>query len=298
MPPLFPPDYPHCPDAPLQSFGPAFAEEIARSLIQVIWQPDDTPVAEADLRAAAGLTMLEAFHARDQMECMLAVQAVALHNMLMDCYARAMHPDTPDSDRFKTRGHIASLTRTQSVLLRDLERKQAKPLTPRPPAAATPPVVRDLPDDTTIRSDGTAGSLNAYVPPPPPPVIPTETALMRALALRPKPYRIVNQPDAEPSPPVEDAPARPIPMTERMFTGDALARFTSARLDPDAPPPAAPLFDDDPAEIEIEVVSDGGDPETKALADSWSEAHPEGKPIRHIRLGSGPGPGRKKPPKS
>ena len=62
MPTLFPPDYPDRPDAPLLSFGPSFSEEIARSLIEAIWHENNEQPHETEIRIAAGLTMLEAFH--------------------------------------------------------------------------------------------------------------------------------------------------------------------------------------------------------------------------------------------
>ena len=59
---LFPPDYPERPDEPLFSFGPVFAEEIARSVTQAVWHENREKPDEAEVRVAAALTMLEAFH--------------------------------------------------------------------------------------------------------------------------------------------------------------------------------------------------------------------------------------------
>src|ERR1700722_19111856 len=95
MPPLFPPDYPECPDAPLLSFGPSFSEEISRSVIAAVWHDNHDRPHETEVRIAASLTMFEAFHPRDHLECMLAAQAVGMHAAIMDNMERAMHPDTP-----------------------------------------------------------------------------------------------------------------------------------------------------------------------------------------------------------
>ena len=62
MPTLFPPEYPDRPDAPLLSFGPSFSEEIARSVIGAVWHENNEQPHEAQVRVAAALTMLEAFH--------------------------------------------------------------------------------------------------------------------------------------------------------------------------------------------------------------------------------------------
>ena len=62
MPALFPPEYPYRPDAPLLSFGRSFSEEIARSVIDAVWHENDAEPHETEVRIAASLTMLEAFH--------------------------------------------------------------------------------------------------------------------------------------------------------------------------------------------------------------------------------------------
>ncbi len=76
-------------------------------------------------------------------------------------------------------------------------------------------------------------------------------------------------------------------MTERVFSGDSLSRFASARFDPDAPEPP-PRFEDEDSVVELEMISTGGDPEAEAHRDAMIAAHPEGKPIVVFRHGTGP----------
>src|SRR5579872_728343 len=95
IPPLYPPEYPYRPDAPLLSLGPSFSEEIARSIVSAIWLENHEQPHDTDVRTAAGLTMLEAFHPRDQLECMLAAQGVAAHCAIMDSFRCAADPNTP-----------------------------------------------------------------------------------------------------------------------------------------------------------------------------------------------------------
>jgi hypothetical protein len=316
MPALFPPEYPLRPDAPLLSFGPSFSEEIARSVIAAVWLPTDDP-HDGEVRIAASLTMLEAFHPRDHLECMLAAQGVAGHCMIMECFRRAMSRETSEAVAIKLRANVSQLSRTFSTLLHDLERRQGKPLPERPPEPApksepppddSPPGGADRaepattsdagpepPEDLETRADGSPGSLTAYAPKSPPEVlIPCEPAIMTALATRPKPWRMVNAPRDEGLAPAEDpvpeqqpayGDARgPLDLTERMFTGDALARFTSSRLDPNAaaePPP----FEQEESVVELELISTGGDPEAEAHRAALIAAHPEGKPIATYRYG-------------
>jgi hypothetical protein len=368
MPTLFPPEYPERPDAPLLGFGPSFSEEISRTVIQTIaWYEHDDP-RDHEIRIAAGLTMLEAFHPRDHLECMLAAQGVGFHCAIMETLRRAMLPSQPELVAIKLRANASQLSRTYSNLLKDMERRQSKPLprrtgltppesggpadnpspdapspgdaaAPKPrgkraPAKASPvattesreaagaterrepagaqpaePVsanledVTDPPEDMITRPDGTPGSLSGYIPKPPEVAfVPMEPAIMYALATRPKPWRQVNVPGGEaaadppapvdvPEVPQEPPEARgPLDMRERIFTGDSLSRFASARFDPDAPIEKL-VFEDEDSVVELELVSTGGDPEAEAERQAMMAAHPEGKPIVIFRHGT------KSPPK-
>ena len=103
MDPIFPPEYPARPDAPLLSLGPAFSEEISRSTIIAVWPDSTEPMHASDVRVAAGLTMLEGFHPRDQLECMMAAQGVAMHAAIMECFGQAMDDETPVLEAVKLR---------------------------------------------------------------------------------------------------------------------------------------------------------------------------------------------------
>jgi hypothetical protein len=173
--------------------------------------------------------------------------------------------------------------------------------------------IPELPEDIQTRPDGTPGNLMAYTPKPPPapPYIPPrEAPIMVALATRPKPWRMVNVPKdqtptgtaevaADPTPPAPPLPEPqskrgPVDMRERIFTGDALARFAATRLDPDAP--AEPMqFDSDVAMVELELISTGGDPSAEAERAAMMAAHPEGKPIVTFHYGTKLPPDPKKP---
>jgi hypothetical protein len=357
MTPLFPPDYPYRPDAPLLSMGPAFSEEIARSVVSAIWHENREQPHETDVRSAAGLTMLEAFHPRDQLECMLASQGVAAHCAIMDSFRSAASQDMPPQLAIKFRASAVQLNRMFCVNLRELMHLQSKPLPPRPdqgpPApmpegdpssgsksapprvrrarAKTPPekAVQDapgailavnledlpeLPEDIATRPNGTPGNLAAYAPKKPVVTfIPREAPIMVALATRPKPWRMVNVPKDQA--PIADVPTSqamtnvetpaqepmaqrgPIDLRERIFTGDALARFASARLDPNAPVERL-RFEHEDSVVELELISTGGDPSAEAQRAAMIAAHPEGKPIVTFRHGTKPPPNGQDKPQS
>src|SRR3984957_19460806 len=395
MPVLYPPEYPYRPDAPLLSFGPSFSEEIALSVLRATLHENDEQPHEREIRAAAALTMLEGFHPRDHLECMLAAQGVTLHCAMLDGLARAMRPGQGDAMVIKWRASAASMSRSFLATSREMDRRQSKPLPPRPPdpgaapvdprpadlppvdpppprpahdtpapevqaandpapdgaarakprrkragaktapppasgeaVAASPAPFPDLadlpevPEDIETRPDGTPGSLTAYAPEQPEQaIIPLIAPIMAALGTRPGPYRLVNDPasqiepatgrprfssnesppDENPTPGAADQtfddpppdvlaanrepsePRGPLDVTEHILVLNGLSRFSSSGFDPDAPPP---LFEDDASEVELELISTGGDLEAEAHRAAMIAAHPDGKPIVTFRYGA------------
>jgi hypothetical protein len=183
------------------------------------------------------------------------------------------------------------------------------PQSAAPVPVAEPPVplqdIPELPEDIHTRPDGTPGNLTAYAPKVPVVhVIPREAPIMVALATRPKPRRMVNVPkdqaptgELAPTTPVaplpepeRQVPRDPVDLRERIFTGDALARFASARLDPDAPVEPR-SFEPDDSLVELELISTGGDLSAEAEQAALKAAHPEGKPIVTFRYGTKTPPG-------
>jgi len=184
--------------------------------------------------------------------------------------------------------------------------KDAPPEPGDPPMAGAPRLVDvpELPEDIETRPDGTPGSLAGYTPKPAVvQYIPREAPIMVALATRPGPWRMVNvakdqappdpgeppvtvtPPDALTAEPGQPSTRGPLDLRERIFTGDALARFASARFDPDAPVEPH-RFDDEDSVVELELISTGGDPEAEAERAAMMAAHPEGKPIVTFRHGT------------
>ena len=168
--------------------------------------------------------------------------------------------------------------------------------------------IPELPEDIQTRPDGTPGNLTAYAPKVPVVTfIPREAPIMVALATRPKPWRMVNVPKdqapiatgdvaADTNPPAAAVPEPerqaqrgPVDLRERIFTGDALARFAATRFDPDAPIEAMQLR---------RATFPGGTGIDQHRRRSLGRgrtgrneaAHPEGKPIVTFRYGTKPPP--------
>jgi hypothetical protein len=213
MPPLFPPDYPERPDMPLLSFGPSFSEEISRSVIGAVRHDDQERPHETDVRIAGSLTMFEAFHPRDQLECMMAAQGVAMHAAIMDNLERAMQPDTALAMTVKLRANSVQLGRAFSVVAQTLERRQTKPLAQRPAPSpdrppAAPPRTPDPGDSPGVAPPGDSPGSS------PPGDIPSEppTSAMPAAdpAAEPAlPEDLVTRPDGTPGTLAAYAPKPP-----------------------------------------------------------------------------------------
>lgn len=101
----------------------------------------------------------------------MAAQGVASHCAIMECLRRAMLPDVAEVVAIKLRGNAVQLSRMFSTLVRDIERRQSKPLAERPRGNPSPPASGTPPDDPSP-DDGIQGD--------PPPAGPTRDAPARA----------------------------------------------------------------------------------------------------------------------
>ena len=72
------------------------------------------------------MAALRAFKPRDEIEGLLAAQAVALHFGVMECLRRAMIPAQPFDMATKLRRDAANLSRAMTEMLDALERKRGK----------------------------------------------------------------------------------------------------------------------------------------------------------------------------
>jgi hypothetical protein len=107
------------------SQDPDFNHVILRETLATIWVPsteNDGPT----LRTRAGMAALRAFKPTDEIEGMLAAQAVALHVGAMECFRRSMFPDQPGEFQTKLRKDGANLARGMADMVDALDRKRGK----------------------------------------------------------------------------------------------------------------------------------------------------------------------------
>ena len=71
---------------------PDVIEHLGNQLCSCLWFADDLTPEEARKQVQTALEFLVKLSPRNELEAMLAVQAIATHNAAMDCMMRAMHP--------------------------------------------------------------------------------------------------------------------------------------------------------------------------------------------------------------
>jgi hypothetical protein len=103
----------------------AFNSTILRETLATIWVPGGENDGMVQ-RTRAGYAALAAFKPKDEIESMLAAQAVALHFGAMECFRRAMIPDQPPEITTRLRKDGANLARAMTDMLEALDRKRGK----------------------------------------------------------------------------------------------------------------------------------------------------------------------------
>jgi hypothetical protein len=96
---------------------------IIRQTMGTIWAPASTDI---DGAVNATLAALAAFKPTDEIEGMIAAQAVALHHATMECFRRAALPNQHSDVASKLRRDGANLARGMTDMLDALDRKRGK----------------------------------------------------------------------------------------------------------------------------------------------------------------------------
>lgn len=98
---------------------------ILREALGAIWVPKSEEDGQKN-RIKAVMAALDGFKPTDEIEGMLAAQAVALHFGAMECFRRSMIPEQPGDAASKLRRDGANLARTMTEMLEALDRKRGK----------------------------------------------------------------------------------------------------------------------------------------------------------------------------
>ena len=114
---------------PFRPFGgsasPRFNSVLLRETLATVWVPGGPHDGEAQRTAAVAMA-LRAFRPRDEVEAMLAAQAVALHFGAMEALRRSMIPEQPSDIAARLRKDGANLARAMADMLDALDRRRGK----------------------------------------------------------------------------------------------------------------------------------------------------------------------------
>jgi hypothetical protein len=114
----------------LRAFGGSKSDKFNSSLIDAMvktgWFPTGMSDEDRARQLFVAVTGLQAFKPADEIEAMLAAQAMAAHHASMECSRRAMIPDQPFEAAQSFRKAAANASRTFVELLSALDRKRGK----------------------------------------------------------------------------------------------------------------------------------------------------------------------------
>ena len=144
-----------------------FNNIVLNQVLQCLWTPENLAQNERQNRWAAAMAAMRGFQPRDEVEGMMAAQAIALHSGAMECLRRAMIPEQPGEAATQLRRQGANLSRSFVEMVAALDKRRCK---------GTPQVfrverVQVAPGGQAIVGNVTAGAAQptqpANVPPAP-----------------------------------------------------------------------------------------------------------------------------------
>ncbi|HJS84629.1 MAG TPA: hypothetical protein VJ779_04150 [Acetobacteraceae bacterium] len=103
-----------------------FNSQVANAALATAWFPKNMTSEDRDKLVSAVVNGMMAFKPADEIEGMLAAQAVAMHHAAMECARRAMIPEQPFEVAQGCRKAAANASRTFTELLAALDRKRGK----------------------------------------------------------------------------------------------------------------------------------------------------------------------------
>jgi hypothetical protein len=116
--------------AKLRAFGGSNSDDfnnvIIHNVVQSVWLPKTYDDDSKALVISAAYSALKAFAPTDELEAMIAAQAIAMHNASMECSRRAMLPEQTSLGTRDCRKAATNASRAFTDLLAALDRKRGK----------------------------------------------------------------------------------------------------------------------------------------------------------------------------
>ncbi|HJS85714.1 MAG TPA: hypothetical protein VJ779_09650 [Acetobacteraceae bacterium] len=104
----------------------AFNKTALNAALSTLWLPSWLPEKSQHDQQVAALHAMMAFEPADEIEGMIAAQAVAMHYGAMECFRRAMIPEQSADVAARLRKDGASLARGMVEMVQALNRKRGK----------------------------------------------------------------------------------------------------------------------------------------------------------------------------
>jgi hypothetical protein len=108
------------------SDDPRFNNLLLNTVLNTLWTPAYLTDEQRQDRAGAALSAVRAFNPRDEVEGMMAAQAVALHHAAMECARRAMLPEQPSDAADRLRRQAANMSRAMVDMAEAIDRRRGK----------------------------------------------------------------------------------------------------------------------------------------------------------------------------
>lgn len=105
---------------------PDFNTVIFNALAGCLWYFRDESTEGRDRKLLAAASAMRGFAPKNEVEGMMAAQAVALHHAAMECARRAMLPDQPSDAAARLRKDAANLSRAMVDMAEAIERRRGK----------------------------------------------------------------------------------------------------------------------------------------------------------------------------
>jgi hypothetical protein len=108
------------------SDDPRFNNVLLNAVADTLWRPSWLTDAQRQDRIGAALAAVRGFNPRDEVEGMIAAQAVAMHQAAMECARRAMHPEQTMEAADRLRRQAANMSRAMVEMVDAIERRRGK----------------------------------------------------------------------------------------------------------------------------------------------------------------------------
>lgn len=116
------------PDSSLKLLGgsnsQAFNSVLANSVLGCLWRPEWLSEDAREDRHSAAIAALAAFEPADEIEGMIAAQALAMRYAAIECFRRAMIPEQSDDVAARLRKDGANMARGMTEMVAALARKR------------------------------------------------------------------------------------------------------------------------------------------------------------------------------